>query len=177
MSLQWADAWDEVACPGELGRPACSLTRAGAPRHHQEEDGTNSPNRENFLANGQLLKEARTMLLISSMPDSLSPTLEPDYPGDVDRLGGAWLQLHGIQLEVTKGSKMGLEIREQFTYWTLILKVFLSSRNGRQTSHVRRTESPPGCVHLSLLSNSRHFICKWGGTVCGSSFSCKLGKC
>lgn len=71
LSLRWADAWDEVACPGELGGPACSLTRAGAPRHHQEEDGANSPNREN-LANGQLLKEARTMLLISSMPDSLS---------------------------------------------------------------------------------------------------------
>lgn len=70
---------------------------------------------ENFLANVQLLKEARTMTLISNVPDSLSPTVEPDYPGDVDQLGGAWLQLHGIQLEVTKGSKMGLETREQFT--------------------------------------------------------------
>lgn len=90
------------------------------------------------------------MLLLSSMPDSLSPTLEPDYPGDVDRLGGAWLRPHGNQLEVTKGSKMGLETGEQFTYWTLILKVFLSSRKGRQTSHVRRTESPPGSVSTCL---------------------------
>lgn len=31
LALQWADAWDEVACPGELGGPACSLARAGAP--------------------------------------------------------------------------------------------------------------------------------------------------
>ena len=115
LSLRWADAWDEVACPGELGGPACSLTRAGAPGHRQEEGGANSPNRENFLANVQLLKEARTMTLISNVPDSLSPTLEPDYPGDVDQLGGAWLQLHGVQLEAPRGSKMGLETREQCT--------------------------------------------------------------
>lgn len=73
--------------------------------------------RENFLANVQLLKRLEpTQTLISNVPDSLSPTVEPDYPGDVNQLGGAWLQLHGIQLEVTKGSKMGLETRKrQFT--------------------------------------------------------------
>ena len=48
----------------------------------------------------------------------LTPSLLPWNQTTQEMLtswGGTWLQLHGIQLEATRGSKMGLETREQFT--------------------------------------------------------------
>lgn len=58
----------------------------------------------------------------------LTPSLLPwkqtaQSSRDVDPgLGGPWLQLHSSKLEATKGSKWGLETKEQFTYQMLVLK-------------------------------------------------------
>lgn len=90
--------------PGKAG-PAPS-------RHRQEEAGADFPNGENFLANMQVPERGWSHdSQYSDVPNSLSPTLEPDRP-EGQSWGpppGPWLRLHRSELEVTKGSKSGFE--------------------------------------------------------------------
>ena len=79
-SLWWADAWEEVACPGELGGPVCSPTGA-SPRHTASRKlGQTFQMGKTSWQTCRFRKEAGTTILNSNVPDSLSPTLEPDYP-------------------------------------------------------------------------------------------------
>lgn len=133
--------------------------------------GADFPNGENFLANMQVPERGWSHdSQYSDVPNSLSPTLEPDRPEGQNwgPLPGPWLRLHRSELEVTKGSESGFET-EEFTNQTLALKHSLSEpRKLRQRSRVRLCGGPsPAVCPSASPEHSPHFIYKWGDIVCG----------
>lgn len=157
-----AEAWGEVACPQELGGLAHAPTRAGSPTALRRELRTPPRGEASWQtcgSRGGWNPLPNCTVLSSSLPrDQAAP---PRGFGSAE--ASSWRQredLRGWEQGAVYGSGLGLKVTEL--------------RKSEAENPRRPHEEPAGC---RCPSSSRQVRCKWGDSACGSSSSCRSGRC
>lgn len=152
----------EVACPQELGRLAHAPTRAGSPTALRRELRTPPRGEASWQtcgSRGGWNPLPNCTVLSSSLPrDQAAP---PRGFGSAE--ASSWRQqedLRGWEQGAVYGSGLGLKVTEL--------------RKSEAENPRRPHEEPAGC---RCPSSSRQVRCKWGDSACGSSSSCRSGRC
>lgn len=150
----------EVACPQELGRLAHTLPRAGSRQHWRK---LRTP--PTWEASWQTCGSGRgwdsslhgAQLLVCRGPGLARPQ------GSGSR--------RGIKLEVTSDLRGWKQEQCTDRAWLKVVSSGTRRQRATEAARSRGTSCP------SSPSSSRRVRCKWGDSVCGSSSSCRSGRC